>query len=424
MAPQQSLSELASTIEHGTRALEDGLKGSSAATFSLSLGNPPQADLSPSLAATREELLETIDELRARLLGPLGNLMNVLMPTQAIIVIFQTLYKFGIATHVPLSPEGISYKDLAERSGLPEDNLRRILQSAITFRVFEEVVPDVSLRHNAVSSVLSAPQLSDLLGLFMDEHLTGALKQTEALVRFPGSGYPGHSASEEIEDPSKTYFDIIANDEKRVARFRSAMGVATKSLAFRASFFADNLPWADKNQAPATVVDIGGAGGEVLQTILRTHPNVKKGIVLDLPEVVAGAKAPEDLENRLEFKSYNFLTEQVQQQADAYIFRHIFHDWSDLYAAKILKNLVPALRKGTKVWLSEVVLPPLSDENHTKDQMKRSADLLMMSGFNAKERSRRDWENLLAAADTRLRIVNVTQPKDAHDAVIEIVFDE
>lgn len=93
--------------------------------------------------------------------------------------------------------------------------------------------------------------------------------------------------------------------------------------------------------------------------------------MLDLPEVVADGKAPEDLEGKLEFESYNFLTETVTRKADVYVFRHIFHDWSDQYGAKILKNLVPALKKGSKIWISEVVLPDLSDRNHTKDQAQR-----------------------------------------------------
>lgn len=56
------------------------------------------------------------------------------------------------------------------------------------------------------------------------------------------------------------------------------------------------------------------------------------------------------------------------------MFRHIFHDWSDQYAAKILKNLVPALKKGSKIWISELVLSDLSDRNHTKDQMQRQVN--------------------------------------------------
>lgn len=98
---------------------------------------------------------------------------------------------------------------------------------------------------------------------------------------------------------------------------------------------------------------------------------MKKAISLDLAEVVANVKVPEDVQGRLEYGTYNFLTEGMTRQADVYVFRHIFHDWSDKYAAKILKNLVPALKPGNKLWLSEVVLPELSNKTHTRDQMQR-----------------------------------------------------
>ncbi|KAI0377154.1 S-adenosyl-L-methionine-dependent methyltransferase [Hypomontagnella monticulosa] len=441
MAPLRSISELASIVARDTKKLEDGLKGTPEAQFSLNLGAAPQIHISPSLEATRNELIENVDELRARLLGPLGYLMALMFPVPAVTAVFQSLYAFDIASHVPLSPnEVISYGDLAKRCGLPEEDTRRIVQAAIAFRVFEEASPDETVRHNALSAVLTAPQMKDMLGLVVDEQLSGVSKLVQSMQRFPGSGEPGHSASvlafreakaikdygidkEEITDPTKNFFDYIAEDEKRVGRFRSAMGLSTKSLAFKSTYFVDNLPWADKNQCPETVVDIGGAGGELCELILRTHPNVKKAIVLDLPEVVADAKAPEDLETRLEYASYNFLTEKVTHHADAFVFRHIFHDWSDQYGAKILKNLVPALKKGTKIWISEVVLPNLSNNNHVKDQFQRAADIFMKSGFNGKERSQRGWETLLAMADDRLHLTNIIRPDGAHDSVIEITFD-
>ncbi|XXG96414.1 hypothetical protein Hte_002696 [Hypoxylon texense] len=441
MAPLRSVSELASIIEKHTKTIEDGLKGTPAAEFSFAFGAPPQIHVATSLEATRDELLETIDELRARLLGPLGYLIATLLPTPALVGILHAMYAFDIASHVPLGADAeISYEELGKRCGLPEDDARRIVQAAVAFRVFEEVTPEVSVRHNAVSSTLATSGMKDMLGLFVEEQCGGVYKLVESLQRFPGSGEPGHSASVlafreakaikegrvvdwDIADPSKNLFDYIAEDEKRVARFRSAMGMSTKSLAYRASYFTDNLPWADETQCPKTIADIGGAGGEICQAILRSYPNVKKAYVLDLPEVVAGAKAPEDLEGRIEYESYNFLTQKVTREADVYVFRHIFHDWSDQYGAKILKNLVPALKKGTKIWISEVVLPNPSDKNHIKDQAQRSADILMKSGFNGKERSRRGWETLLAAADGRLRIANIIKPDGAHDSVIEIVFD-
>lgn len=192
------------------------------------------------------------------------------------------MYAFDIASHVPLQPGAeITYADLAQRCGLTEDDTRHIVQAAVAFRIFEEVTPEVSVRHNAASAAL-ATAMKDLLGLFIEDQCSGVYKLVESLKRFPGSGEPGHSASvlafreakaikegkvvdQEITDPSKSFFDYISEDEKRVARFRSAMGISTRSLAYRASYFTDNLPWADKNQCPESIADIGGAGGEVCQ---------------------------------------------------------------------------------------------------------------------------------------------------------------
>ncbi|KAI1638099.1 S-adenosyl-L-methionine-dependent methyltransferase [Biscogniauxia mediterranea] len=444
-ASPRPVSELASLVEKHTRALEDSLQGTPGAAFSLALGAPPLAKVPAEVEATRAELVEAIDELRARILGPMGYLTAVMLPVSALITVLHTLYSFDVPARVPLGGS-ITYADLASScgGGLREDDARRVLQTAISFRIFEEDVPGTSVRHNAVSAMFAAvPGMRDFLGLVTEEQVPAAGAFVESLRRFPGSGEPGHSALmvalreqqqrkkeedkagvEEVQDPSKGLFDFIAGDAARVARFRTAMGMAAHSPAFAHTHLVDNLPWSSGGAAscPETVVDVGGAGGEICQLVLRTHAGVRKAVSLDLPEVVAGARAPADLEGRLEFGAYNFLTEKMAREADAYIFRHIFHDWSDQYAARILGNLVPALKPGSsRVWLAEVVLPDLGC--HTRDQLQRSADLLMKAGFNGKERSKRDWESLLAQVDKRFRIVNITQPDGAQDAIIEVAFD-
>ncbi|KAI0594376.1 S-adenosyl-L-methionine-dependent methyltransferase [Biscogniauxia sp. FL1348] len=451
-APPRPVSELASLVEKHTRALEDSLKGTPGAAFSLALGAPALVKVPAEMEATRAELIETIDELRARILGPMGYLTAVTLPVSALIIVLHTLYSCDVPARVPLDGSSITYADLASSSGsgLGEDDARRVLQTAISFRIFEEAVPGVSVRHNAVSAVFAAlPGMRDFLGLVAEEQVPAACAFVASLRQFPGSGEPGHSAlmvalraqqqqqRQEKEagvdvqdpDPSKGLFDFIADDEARVARFRSAMGMAAHTPAFAHTHFVDNLPWSSSSGGgggaaccPETVVDIGGAGGDLCQLMLRTHAGVRRAVSLDLPEVVAGAQAPADLEGRLEYGAYNFLTEKMAREADAYVFRHIFHDWSDQYAARILGNLVPALKPGrSRVWLSEVVLPDLGC--HTRDQLQRSADLHMKAGFNGKERSKRDWESLFAQVDKRFRIVNITQPDGAHDAVIEVAFD-
>ncbi|KAI1335820.1 S-adenosyl-L-methionine-dependent methyltransferase [Xylariaceae sp. FL0016] len=434
MASQRSITELALRIQENASAVESGAKNMPGAGFSLDFGAPPMVRLSPDLEARRVELVEMADELKTRLLGPIGFLTHMVLPVPVLTIILSTMYAYDIAAHVPINGEPITYADLATRCGLSEDDTRRICQAAASFRIFTEASPDVSIRHNAISAPFAA--MKDIFGLIVEEQCAGASKYVESLRRFPNSGEPGHAAlmlasraqagqrpDEEIGDPSKGFFDFIADDEARVARFRRAMGKASASPAFSPQHFVHALPWADVTKAPRSIVDVGGAGGEVSIALLREYPAIESAVSLDLPEVIAGISPPSDLTDRLTFASYNFITQSMERKVDAYVLRHIFHDWSDKYASKILQNLVPALRKGTRVWINEVVLPDLSETHHISDQRQRSADLLMKQGFNGKERSRKGWESLLAEADGRYRIGTITQPEGAQDAVIEAVFD-
>lgn len=63
-----------------------------------------------------------------------------------------------------------------------------------------------------------------------------------------------------------------------------------------------------------------------------------------------------DLQKRITFVIHNFFTPQPTV-ADIYIFRHILHDWSDADSVCILKALVPALRDGARIMISEGIVP-------------------------------------------------------------------
>lgn len=66
----------------------------------------------------------------------------------------------------------------------------------------------------------------------------------------------------------------------------------------------------------------------------------------DLPDVVEGVETPEDVKGRVEIVAHDFFMEQPVKGPDAYLFRWIFHDWSDKYSIQILRNLIPALKHG------------------------------------------------------------------------------
>lgn len=60
---------------------------------------------------------------------------------------------------------------------------------------------------------------------------------------------------------------------------------------------------------------------------------------------------------RATFSRHDFFQPQTLS-GDIYIFRHILHDWSDIDTVRILQNLVPGLKDGATVLVSEGIVPP------------------------------------------------------------------
>ena len=75
----------------------------------------------------------------------------------------------------------------------------------------------------------------------------------------------------------------------------------------------------------------------------------------DLAPVVDQGKhqMPAEASKRVTFMSHDFLTEQPVKNADVYLFRWIFHNWSDGYCLGILRNLIPALKSGARVVIND-----------------------------------------------------------------------
>lgn len=73
--------------------------------------------------------------------------------------------------------------------------------------------------------------------------------------------------------------------------------------------------------------------------------------------MLATAKAPEDVSDRVELMPQNFHTLQPIKAADIHFLRWILYNWSDKFAINILRNLIPAWKKGAKIMANEFLLP-------------------------------------------------------------------
>ena len=118
----------------------------------------------------------------------------------------------------------------------------------------------------------------------------------------------------------------------------------------------NSYDWASLGKS--TVVDVGGSHGSFSIAIAQKFP-LLRFIVQDRPQVVAAGQKdlPSDLHGRISFMAHDFYEEQPVNDADVFLLKFILHDWSDKYAARILRALIPALRPGMKVLVLEQILP-------------------------------------------------------------------
>ena len=113
-------------------------------------------------------------------------------------------------------------------------------------------------------------------------------------------------------------------------------------------------PWATLGSA--TVVDVGGADGYVSAILAQSFPSLHV-IVEDLLHIVQRATVPQGLEGRMQFVAQDFFEVQAIKDADVYLLRWVLHDWPDQCAIKILRNLIPALKRGSRVIINDNVSP-------------------------------------------------------------------
>jgi O-methyltransferase domain len=162
-----------------------------------------------------------------------------------------------------------------------------------------------------------------------------------------------------------------------------------------------------------TVVDVGGGHGVLLNTILQAYPGVN-GIVFDSPHVVVGAEDAiykAGLRGRCRAVGGDFF-QSVPAGGDAYLLKHIIHDWPDDRATTILRNCRKGVNPGGKLLLVELVIAPGNAADFGK-----VVDLEMLAIASGKERTELEYRQLLAGAGWRLtRVLPTKSPTQIVEA--------
>jgi hypothetical protein len=149
-----------------------------------------------------------------------------------------------------------------------------------------------------------------------------------------------------------------------------------------------------------SVVDIGGGNGLQLARILKRHPMLE-GMLFDMPAVAENALATISdfgLSERCQIVGGDFFS-SVPSGADAYIMRHVIHDWEDGKAVSILSNCREAMNPGGRILVVESVIP---DGNTPCFGKWLDLMMLLVSGL---ERTKEQYGRLFNEAGLKLNRV-------------------
>ena len=147
------------------------------------------------------------------------------------------------------------------------------------------------------------------------------------------------------------------------------------------------------------LVDVGGGYGELLATILQKHPD-SQGILFDEKYVIDNAITTLDkhgISDRCQLVSGSFF-ESVPSGGDAYLLKHIVHDWDDERAIAILRNCQQAMNADSKILVIEQVVP--SGNNPAAAKLLDINMLVMCPG--GKERTASEYEYIFEQAGLKL----------------------
>jgi len=279
--------------------------------------------------------------------------------------------ELGVAEALNDQPERVDA--LARAVGADPDALRRVLRLLAAYGVF--AIEGDQVRHTPLSRILredhpqSMRPFVRMSGLPVNWTAYGALLDTVRQGR-PDKD-PGHRWAYYAEHPDEAAIFNAAMASK------ARRQVAAVAAAYDFSRFS-------------TIGDIGGGHGHLVRAILESAPKAR-GVVFDLPHVVEDARraAPG---GRVDFRAGSFFDDALPP-CDLYLLMEVIHDWPDPEAAAILRSVRRAAAPGATLLMIEMIVPDTPGPD-----MAKTIDVHMMALFGGRQRTRAEYESLLAAA--------------------------
>ncbi|MEC4019649.1 methyltransferase [Streptomyces sp. H27-D2] len=294
-----------------------------------------------------------------------------------------TAVKLGLPDHIESGQ--VSSRALAERTGVSEDVVHRLMRLLVSLAVFEGD-ERTGYRNTALSSTLLSGRpgsLRDMCLLYGEEFYTAWGHAQTAVA----TGIPGFEQAY-----GQSLITYLSKDEEAAARFQRAMQAS--------NFVFDHVPEALDFSGGPMVVDVGGGSGQLLASVLRATPDAR-GTLVDLDHMVPIAR--EQLAaavglDRVELVARDIFA-SVPAGGDVYLLSRVLGDWDDDACVQLLGNIRRAMADIPAARL--VVLERVTaDDGSTVLAALWDLHLLVMNG--GRQRTLDDYRSLFARSGLRL----------------------
>jgi hypothetical protein len=292
-------------------------------------------------------------------------------------------------------------EEIAKAKGLHTNSLYRLLRGLASYGIFAEQ-EDGTFTQTSRSDALRKDVPYSAWGM---AQLTTRPWSVRAWMELEHSVRAGTPAFDHVHGMQIfEYFNMHPNELELFAAAMRSFSVATGAAVAETYDFS----------GIRTLADIGGSQGFILSLVLPKYPDMR-GILFDLPAVVEGAPnfiKSYGLESRIDVRSGNFF-ESIPSGADAYLLKHILHDWSDEDCLRILTNVYTVAKPGTKLLVVDAVIGARNEHEFAK-----ILDIQMLVHLRGKERTQAEWKELLHAAGFQItRVVSTSSFAHVVEAV-------
>jgi hypothetical protein len=307
--------------------------------------------------------------------------------------------RIGVADHMNATPMAV--EEIAGKTGAHAPSLYRVMRMLASTGVFKEeqgkrfaLTPAGELLKSDAPGTMRyhAMMLGDEWTTRAYEHFTDCLRTGQNGV---SKAYGQH------------LFDVLAERPEQSDTFQAAM-TSSSTIEGKAVIGAYDFSGIKR------LADLGGGHGGLLASILRRYPQMQ-GVLFDRAEIVAGMAKDQfaGCEGRITIEGGSFF-ERVPDGCDAYIMKHIIHDWDDEHCRTTLKLMRDKLPTDGRVLVCEMVVTDEPGPTPAK-----ILDILMLViTMGGKERTKDEFAELFASSGLRLnRIV----PTEGPICVIEAV---